>query len=96
MLRSHRAAASRAQGVEGKERKREAIRDVRGRRSGKGRGGRESLTGLRLGGAGRLLLVVFLEARNEIGLVAGVRKTPFAQQLLELGHLHGTVVGHDM
>jgi hypothetical protein len=55
---------------------------------------RETLTGLRLGIAGRLLLIVLLEAGNQVGLVSSVRKAPFAEQLLELGNLHRTVVGH--
>lgn len=57
---------------------------------------RGRLTGGRLGLAGRLLLlVVLLEAGNEVGLVAGMGEAALAQELLELRDLHGAVVGHD-
>ena len=41
-----------------------------------------------------LLLVVLRQTGNEVGLVAGVGKAPFTEQLLQLGDLHRVVVGH--
>jgi hypothetical protein len=56
--------------------------------------GKRKLTGLRLCGTS-LRLIVLGETGNEIGFVAGVRKAPLGEQLLQLGDLHGVVVGHD-
>lgn len=40
------------------------------------------------------LLVVLLESRDQVCLVAGLGETLFGKELLELGHLERRVLGH--
>lgn len=45
-------------------------------------------------GGRSVLLVVFLQSRNEVGLVAGLGELLLGKELLQLRHLERGVVGH--